>query len=123
MMAKQSAHESTAERVYLDEITLEGRKVVVRSAEIPIGELRLDPRNPRIANTIALRLGAKDQFEEAIENLLWSDPEVHELYRQVLVNRGLIERIIVKPDHTVVEGNCRLVVYRKLRENQARDPR
>jgi hypothetical protein len=122
-MAKQTAQQSTAERVFVDEITLDGRKVAVRSDEIPIDRLRLDPRNPRIANTIALRLGAKDQFEEAIETLLWSDPEVHELYRQVLVNRGLIERIIVKPDYTVVEGNCRLVVYRKLREKQPKDDR
>lgn len=122
-MAKHSAQQPTAERIYVDEITLDGRKVAVRSDEIPIERLRLDPKNPRIANTIALRLGAKDQFEDAIENLLWSDPEVHELYRQVLVNRGLIERIIVKPDRTVVEGNCRLVVYRKLRENQPRDNR
>jgi hypothetical protein len=122
-MAKPSARESTPERVYVDEITLDGRKVAVRSAEIAIDRLHLDPKNPRIANTIALRLGAKDQFEDAIQELLWSDPEVHELYRQVLVNRGLIERIIVKPDDTVVEGNCRLVVYRKLHENQPRDDR
>lgn len=122
-MAKQSAQQSTPERIVVDEITLDGRQVAVRSEDIPVERLRLDPRNPRIANTIALRLGAGDQFEDAIEKLLWSDPEVHELYRQVLVNRGLIERIIVKPDRTVVEGNCRLVVYRKLRENQPRDNR
>jgi hypothetical protein len=122
-MAKQALQQTTAERIVVDEITLDGRKVAVRSEEIPVERLRLDPRNPRIANTIALRIDTAGEFEHAIENLLWSDPEVHELYRQVLVNQGLIERIIVKPDYTVVEGNCRLVVYRKLRENQARDPR
>jgi hypothetical protein len=124
-MAKQALRETPAERIVVevDEITLDGRKIAVRNEDIPVGRLRLDPRNPRIANTIALRLGPGDQFEDAIENLLWSDPEVHELYRQVLVNRGLIERIIVKPEGTVVEGNCRLVAYRKLRENQPKDPR
>lgn len=122
-MAKQLLQRATAEKIIVDEITLDGRKVAVRSEEIPIERLRLDPRNPRIANTIALRIDTAGDFEPAIENLLWSDPEVRELYRQVLVNQGLIERIIVKPDHTVVEGNCRLVVYRKLRENQTRDLR
>jgi hypothetical protein len=122
-MTKQAFQQATIERIVVDEITLDGRKVAVRNEEIPVDRLRLDPRNPRIANTIALRIDTSGEFEQAIENLLWSDPEVHELYRQVLVNQGLIERIIVKPDHTVVEGNCRLVVYRKLRENQARDPR
>jgi hypothetical protein len=111
------------ERIVVDEITLDGRKISVRNEEVPLERLRLDARNPRIANTVALRLDATEKFEKAIEDLLWSDPEVHDLYRQVLVNQGLIERIIVKPDYTVVEGNCRLVVYRKLRQNQPREPR
>jgi hypothetical protein len=33
-----------------------------------------------------------------------------------LINKGLVERIIVRQDGTVVEGNCRTVVYRKLRQ-------
>jgi len=35
----------------------------------------------------------------------------------------LIERIIVREDRTVVEGNCRTVVYRKLLEKYKDDPR
>lgn len=122
-MPKQAVQQSTAEKIVIDEITLDGRKIAVRSDEVPVERLRLDPKNPRIANTIALRLDLTGDFQKAIANLLWSDPEVHDLYRQVLVNQGLIERIIVKPDYTVVEGNCRTVVYRKLRENHPRDPR
>jgi len=112
-----------AERIVVDEITLDGRKIAVRNEEAPLERLRLDPRNPRIANTVALRFDTSRQFETMIEDLLWSDPEVRDLYRQVLVNQGLVERIIVKPDYTVVEGNCRLVVYRKLRQNQPHEPR
>jgi hypothetical protein len=111
------------ERIVVDEITLDGRKIAVRSEEVPIERLRLDPRNPRIANTVAYRVDLTSEDEKALENLLWSDPEVHDLYRQVHVNQGLIERIIVKPDYTVVEGNCRAVVYRKLRENYPREAR
>lgn len=35
-----------------------------------------------------------------------------------MINKGLVERIIVRQDGSVVEGNCRTVVYRKLRENR-----
>ena len=106
----------------MDEITLDGRKVAVRNEDIPVERLRLDAQNPRIANTVAFRQDLKSDFEAAIEDLLWSDPDVRDLYRQVLVNRGLIERIIVTTDFTVVEGNCRLIVYRKLREKYPREP-
>jgi hypothetical protein len=114
---------STPERIVVDEITLDGRKISVRNEEIPVELLRLDPHNPRIANTVALRMDASSEFDRAIEDLLWSDPDVRDLYRQVLVNQGLVERIIVNPEHTVVEGNCRLVVYRKLRESQPTESR
>jgi hypothetical protein len=113
-MPKLQPHSVDSQKIIVDEITLDGRKVAVRNEEIPITRVRLDPQNPRIANTIALRFEAKGNFEPVIEELLWSDKEVHDLYRQVLVNRGLIERIIVTPDSTVVEGNCRVIVYRRL---------
>ena len=35
-----------------------------------------------------------------------------------MINKGLVERIIVRQDGSVVEGNCRTVVYRKLREKR-----
>ncbi len=109
-------------RVVVDEITLDGRKIVLFNQEIPVDDVHLDPANPRIANTIALQGGTQGpRFEERIEELLWDDPDVRDLYRQVLVNRGLIERIIIKPDHTVMEGNCRVVVYRRLRKNHPED--
>jgi hypothetical protein len=62
-------------------------------------------------------------LQKRLENLLWEDDDVRDLYRQVLINQGLIERIIVRPDGTAVEGNCRTVVYRKLREKFKTDAR
>ena len=121
-MAKANIASTATERVVVDEITLDGRKVAVRNEDIPVKRLRLDAQNPRIANTVAFRLDLKGDFDVAIEDLLWSDPDVRDLYRQVLVNRGLIERIIVTTDFTVVEGNCRLIVYRKLQEKYPREP-
>lgn len=108
----------------VDEITLDGKRVQVQSVDIPLDEVHLDPRNPRIANTAALSItGSGAELERKLEGLLWDDSDVKDLYRQVLVNQGLVERIIVRQDGLVVEGNCRTVVYRKLREKQPGDTR
>jgi hypothetical protein len=110
--------------IEVDEITLDGKRVVVRNQDLPVGDLRLDPKNPRIANTVSLQFGLKAvSLDGAIDELLWSDSDVHDLYKQVYVNGGLIERIIVRSNHVVAEGNCRVVVYRKLHEKFPHDRR
>ena len=55
-------------------------------------------------------------LQKKLEALLWEDADVRDLYRQVLINKGLVERIIVRQDGKVVEGNCRTVVYSAGRE-------
>jgi hypothetical protein len=103
----------------VDEITLDGKRVQVQSIDLPLDQVTLDPFNPRIANTFSV--GTSDDgsaLQLKLEALLWDDSDVRDLYRQVLINQGLIERIIVRQDGRVVEGNCRTVVYRKLREKQ-----
>ncbi|HTE39635.1 MAG TPA: hypothetical protein VK629_02325 [Steroidobacteraceae bacterium] len=103
----------------VDEITLEGRRVRVWNVDLPLDQVTLDPANPRIANSVALTPTQNvAQLQTDLENVLWEDPDVRDLYRQVLINGGLIERVIVRQDGRVVEGNCRTVVYRKLRNNQ-----
>lgn len=104
---------------HVDEIVLNGVKVQVRSQDLPLDSVKLDPMNPRIANTVeASNISEQDRLAD----LLWQDPDVHDLYRSVQANKGLIERIIVRSNSVVVEGNCRIVVYRKLRENFPKDP-
>jgi hypothetical protein len=106
----------------VDEITLDGKRVQVQSVDLPLERVKLDPRNPRIANTVALSLTEEGEaLQRKLESLLWEDGDVRDLYRQVLINKGLVERIIVRQDGTVVEGNCRTVVYRKLRQKQPSD--
>jgi hypothetical protein len=109
---------STAPLV-VDEITLDGKRVQVRSVDLPLEHVMLDPRNPRIANTASISISERGEaLQRKLEALLWQDDDVRDLYRQVLINQGLVERIIVREDGSVVEGNCRTVVYRKLREKQ-----
>jgi len=105
----------------VDEVTLDGRKVRVTNVELDIDEVTLDPSNPRIVNTLALSLDDGQEVQKRLEAILWEDPDVRDLYRQVLINKGLIERIIVRRDGRVVEGNCRTVVYRKLRQSKPND--
>jgi hypothetical protein len=121
MKAMELLEPSQGELV-VDEITIDGKSVRVRNVELPLDQVKLDPRNPRIANTVAVSVnGGGQDLQKKLEDLLWADDDVHDLYRQVLINRGLIERIIVREDGTAVEGNCRTVAYRKLRENYPRD--
>lgn len=106
-----------APTLVVDEITLDGRKVQVQNVDLPLDDVQLDPKNPRIANTVAIASSEEGPaLQKKLENLLWEDDDVRNLYRQVLINKGLVERIIVRQDGTAVEGNCRTVVYRKLRE-------
>jgi hypothetical protein len=103
----------------VDEITLDGKRVQVESVDLPLDHVKLDPRNPRIANTVSISISDHgEKLQRKLEELLWQDDDVRDLYRQVLANKGLVERIIVRQDGSVVEGNCRTVVYRKLQQNR-----
>jgi hypothetical protein len=125
-MARHSRKAEAAQKVVVEqveEITLDKMKVQVRGHDIPLDDVLLDPTNPRVANTIAAgHHGDGEAMQAALRNILWSDSDVHDLYRSVHSNRGLIERIIVRSNLVVAEGNCRTVVYRKLRENFPDDP-
>ena len=122
MMKAMEQSEPSRSELVVDEITLDGKSIRVRNVDLPVDQVKLDPRNPRIANTVAVSLnGVERTFRRSLEDLLWADDDVRDLYRQVLINRGLIERIIVREDGTAVEGNCRTVVYRKLHQNNPRD--
>lgn len=122
-----SSNVQTARHVVVelvDEIVLAGIKVQVRGQELPLEQVVLDPENPRVANTVAATMtGSPAQVQQKLAETLWNDPDVHQLYHSVRDNGGLIERIIVRNNFVVAEGNCRTVVYRKLRENFPDDPR
>lgn len=114
----------SAPPLVVDEITLDGKRVQVQSVDLPLDQVTLDPHNPRIANTVSISISDEGEaLQRKLEALLWEDDDVRDLYRQVLINQGLVERIIVRQDGKVVEGNCRTVVYRKLRDKQPAERR
>lgn len=122
MTTRKSAAALTGRHREVDEITLEGRKVRVWNVDLPLDDVQLDAANPRIANSVSLSSPKSVvAMQTELERILWEDSDVRDLYRQVLINKGLIERIIVRQDGRVIEGNCRTVVYRRLRKTQPRE--
>lgn len=109
---------NTDSPLVIEEITLDGKRVQVQSVDLPLEQVELDPHNPRIADVAVAITQQGAALQGRLEALLWDDAVVRDLCRQVLINEGLVERIIVRSDGRVVEGNCRTVVYRKLRELQ-----
>ena len=108
---------------HIDEIVLNGVKVQVRSMDLPLDSVKLDPTNPRVANTVAVSdFGTGANQQQRLEDLLWGDSDVRDLYRAILDNKGLVERIIVRNNLVVAEGNCRTAIYRRLRRNFPNDP-
>lgn len=122
--ATTAAPAQATEQVELvDEITLADRRVIVRCVDLPLSTIKLDSRNPRLANTVHTQnLERGTQLQKYLAEILWSDPDVHALYQQVRQNHGLVERIIVRADGVVAEGNCRTVVYNKLAVAFPNDP-
>jgi hypothetical protein len=110
----------------IEEITLAGKAVRLEHKDLPIDSVKLDRKNQRVQYFLrGQNLGTmnEEEVEEALEKVLWDIPAARDLYRQVKANQGLIERIIVRADRTVIEGNCRTVVYRKLRKDFPDDPK
>jgi len=108
---------------HVDELVLAGTRVQVRALDLPIEDIKLDSTNPRLANTVALNnVSEGPAMQRHLEETLWSDPDVRQLYQSVRENKGLVERIIVRANRVAAEGNCRTVVYRKLRATFPTDP-
>jgi hypothetical protein len=108
---------------HIDEVVLGGVRIQVRGMDLPLSGVQLDPMNPRLANTVALNHHNDDeQLQTQMEKILWDDQDVRGLYQSIKQNKGLIERIIVRANGVVAEGNCRTVVYRKLQANFPNDP-
>jgi hypothetical protein len=108
---------------HVDEMVLAGTRVQVRAMDLSIEDVELDSSNPRLANTVALNhLPEGREMQRYLQEQLWADPDVRQLYQSVRENKGLVERIIVRANGVVAEGNCRTVVYRKLHETFPQDP-
>jgi len=77
---------------------------------LQLAKLKLDPHNVRFHHRIP-RLN-----DAQMEKEIWEEDDTKRLHREVLASRGLSEPPIVSSSLVVLEGNRRVVCYRKLRE-------
>lgn len=94
--------------------------MVIRNQEIPVSigfleqtKLRYYPDNPRVYSIV--RDNEKEPTQEEIQGRLLEMEHVKELIRDIKLNGGLIEPLIVRDgSFEVLEGNSRLAAYRFL---------
>ena len=85
-----------------------GSKIRAEIQKLPLKKLKLDPHNVRFHHRPELL--ADDKIEEEI----WKENDTRLLYREIIASGGLSEPPIVNSNLTVIEGNRRIVCYRKL---------
>jgi hypothetical protein len=88
-----------------------------------VEELKLDPTNPRLGYVLRAHKKGPTASDKELHKILWDLDSVKSLYQSVYQNGGLLEDPVVRQDGTVVEGNCRTVVLRQLRQKYPDDDR
>src|SRR5262249_30976281 len=102
-------------------IRLGNRDFDLERVKVPLGFLRLDPQNQRVSYLLRRQQAAAGDAE--LEELLWLMDPVKDLYNSIYQNGGLISDPIVRRNGIVVEGNCRTVCLRRLRQRFPEDER
>lgn len=97
----------------IEEVVVDGAPFQLEHIDIPLKKVELDDTNPRIQYRLGLGKGSK-----TIEEIILAMPEVIKLRKDIELNRGLREKIVVQElgggKYKVLEGNCRTVCYRSL---------
>jgi hypothetical protein len=96
-----------AQRV-MEELTIDGQPIFLEHLDLPLEDVELDQDNPRIRYRLSLAKNGK-----TLSEVIMALPEVTKLRKDIELNKGLRERIIVKRNgngkYKAVEGNCRTV--------------
>ncbi len=109
-------------------ISIMGKDVPAHYDERPIESLRFLPDNPRVYAVIRDMEDfdglTPEEKQERIYQSMLNEPSVKNLMPEIKRDGGLQEPIIVRIDKDqVIEGNSRLAVYRKLRQDHPDDDR
>ena len=101
-----------------DSLRIRGKDIPIRIGEMPVSDLRFFAENPRIYSILWSDGDEPDQVE--IYEKLKQFDHVKELMRDIKLNGGLLEPIIVQDGKfEVLEGNRRLAAYKMLCENNS----
>jgi hypothetical protein len=96
-----------------NEIVVLDQKIFTTIEQVDIYFLTFWKENPRVNSVLNREYGNIDVPDDLIEEILWKENHVKELYQDIRKHGGLIDEILVK-GNVVLEGNSRLCAYRKL---------
>jgi hypothetical protein len=96
-----------------NEIVVLDQTIYTTIEHVDIYTLTFWKENPRVNSILKRAFGNTDVSDDRIEEILWKENHVKELFQDILKHGGLIDEILVK-DNIVLEGNSRLCAYRKL---------
>jgi hypothetical protein len=105
-------------------IRLQDKDVSFTRLSVPVHQIELDPRNPRIQYLIKQRGEGLSQAE--LVELIWTKDAVKALANSIYQNGGVYEPLILHRDGdrvTAREGNCRTVACRHLCDQYPDDMR
>jgi hypothetical protein len=114
-MSRKAPSTLAASKGTAGHIFIEGEAIAVERRDVSIGEIVLDPDNPRIQHAVRQKAnGGTELTAEALRDLILDQPGVSDLFKAIRDNGGLIEPIYVRPDGRVIEGNCRAAATMRL---------
>lgn len=103
-------------------IVVAGRDVRVTHETVGIGEIRLDPDNPRIRFQLA-RSGKSKPTQEDLQKFIKDQPGYSGIQKAIRKAEGIHDPLMVRYDGTVIEGNTRLTVVSTLHKAMPSNPR
>jgi len=103
-------------------LVLAGKDVRVTHETVGIGDVRLDPDNPRIRFQLR-RSGKIKPTQEDLQKIIKEQPGYDGLQKTIRKAGGIHDPVIVRHDGTVVEGNTRLTVVSTLHKGMPSNPR
>jgi hypothetical protein len=103
-------------------LVLAGKDVRVTHETVRIGDVRLDPDNPRIRFQLR-RSGKTKPTQEDLQKLIKEQSGYDGLQKTIRKAGGIHDPVIVRHDGTIVEGNTRVTVVSTLHEGMPSNPR
>lgn len=81
---------------------------------VPIGQIALDPDNPRIRRLVRERHGDASPTEDDLIEIIRAPSAFHGLMRRVREHGGIHDPILIRHSGLIVEGNSRAAIYKLL---------
>jgi hypothetical protein len=95
-------------------LIIDGVTVPTKYKALPLGNLVLDPDNPRIQHAVKRKFKNGQVKHDDLMTLIYEQPGVPALLTRIRDNGGLMDPIYIRPDGRIIEGNSRAVIYLKL---------